>query len=231
MRTTMSMALSEDERACYGPGFVARARVTLLEVNSEFPEPHRIRQAIARLESGKVIIYPTDTMYGLAADMAQHAAVERLYALRRLDPKKPLSLICASLAQMRQYAAYSNECFRFMKRVLPGPYTFILSATREAPRMGQSKRRTVGVRMPAHPVAQALVEALGRPLLSTSAMPDGENAFSDPVSLADQYGASGEVALVLDAGILGGTPSTVIDWSEEQPVVIRRGAGPVDDLE
>jgi tRNA threonylcarbamoyl adenosine modification protein (Sua5/YciO/YrdC/YwlC family) len=209
---------------------LAKQRVTLLEVHGEHPEPHRIKQAVARLEAGKVVVYPTDTMYGLAADMDQHSAVGRLYALRKLDPRKPLSLICSSIGQVRQYATFSNECFRFMRRALPGPYTFILAATREAPRMGQSRRRTVGIRIPAHPVAQALVEALGRPLLSTSAMPEGDSPFSDPVALADHYSAAGEVALVLDAGILGGTPSTIIDWSEETPVVLRQGAGPVDDL-
>ncbi len=202
---------------------MARARAQLLEINPEHPEPHRIKQAVARLEAGKVVIYPTDTIYGFGADMAQHAGVDRLYALRKLDPKKPLSLICATLSEISRYALVENECFRFMKRVLPGPYTFILRATRDAPRMGQAKRRTVGIRIPANPVAMALVDALGRPLLSTSAVLD--DGPSDPVRLAEELANSPDVALVLDAGILSGTPSTVIDWSDEQPLVIRAGAG------
>lgn len=208
---------------------LAKPRVTLLEINPEHPEPHRVRQAVARLEAGKVIIYPTDTLYGLGADINQHAAVDRLYALRRLDPKKPLSLVCSSLSQVSQYATFDNACFRFMKRVLPGPYTFILRATREAPRMGQSKRRAVGIRIPNHPVGLALVETLGRPILSTSALLEEGADVSDPVQLADQY-AGTEVALVLDGGLLGGTPSTIIDWTEAEPVVVRQGAGDVTDL-
>jgi tRNA threonylcarbamoyl adenosine modification protein (Sua5/YciO/YrdC/YwlC family) len=208
---------------------VARGRVQRLEIHPEHPEPHRIRQAVARLQSGIPVIYPTDSLYGIAADSSQSAAMQRLYSLRRHDPKKPLSLVCTDLAQVGQFATFSTECFRFMKRCLPGPYTLILSATKSAPRMGQSKRRTIGIRIPAHPVAQALASSHGSPLLSTSVREETDDV-QDPVEIAEWFGAH-EIGVVLDAGILKGRASTVIDWTGDEPAILRRGAGPVDDLE
>lgn len=208
---------------------MAVKRVQLLAVNPHHPEPHRIRQAAARLEAGSNVVYPTDTIYGLAAALDRRPAVERLYQLRKLDRSKPLSLVCSDLSSVSRFAVVTNECFRAMKRVLPGPYTFILRATKEAPRLGQSKRKTVGIRIPDHPVAQALVEALGTPLLSTSSLGDPGSELSDPVRLAEAY-AGTDVSLVLDAGLLRGVPSTIIDWSEDEPVVVREGAGPVEAL-
>src|SRR5262245_17900616 len=189
-----------------------RRRAPLLGISAEHPEPHRIRQAVARLKEEEVIVYPTDTIYGLAVDMGSRRGIDWLYSLRKLDPKKPLSIVCGSLSEASRYAIIENECYRFMRRVLPGPYTFVLRATRDVPRTGDSKRRAVGVRIPAHPVALALASELGRPLLTTSAILDeaSPQEVSDPVKLAEQYGEG--VALVLDAGILEGTPSTVIDW-------------------
>jgi tRNA threonylcarbamoyl adenosine modification protein (Sua5/YciO/YrdC/YwlC family) len=214
---------------CYGVPTLARNRVQILEINSEHPEPHRVRQAAARLESGQNVVYPTDTIYGLAAAVNQRGAVDRLYRLRKLDRSKPLSLVCANLSAVAHYAVVDNECFRAMKRVLPGPYTFILRATKAAPRLSQSKRKTVGIRVPSHPVAQALVEALGAPLLSTSGLGDPGGDLSDPVALAEVY-AGTEVSLVLDAGLLRGVPSTVVDWSGDEPEILREGAGDVEAL-
>lgn len=209
---------------------MSRAKSNRLEVHPEHPEAHRIGRAVAELEKGLAIVYPTDSLYGLAVDLRNLTAIDRLYRLRRLDPKKPLSLICSSLSQIGQYAVVSNECFRFMRRVLPGPFTFVLNATREVPKTGQSKRKTVGIRFPDHPVAQALVEQLGRPLLSTSAvMEEDPEGLSDPLILAGAYPAR-EVPLVLDAGLLEGTPSTVVDWTGEAPDVLRIGAGDITDL-
>lgn len=216
-------------RGCGTAPPVARNRVTRLEINPEHPEPHRLRQAIARLEGGQPIIYPTDTLYGLGADLQQTSAVQKLYGLRRLDPKKPLSLICSSLEEVGRYAVFSNDAFRFMRRHLPGPYTLILKATREAPRMGQSKRRTVGVRIPDHPVAIELIRMLGRPMLSTSVEEEGDEV-QDPAIYAERFQAF-EVGLILDAGILEGRSSTVIDWSDEEPELLREGAGPTDLFE
>ncbi len=212
---------------------MARARAPLLEIHPDHPEPRKIQQAKQKLEEGRVIVYPTDSIYGLGADIENRSAIDRLYALRKLDKKKPLSIVCASLSDASRYAVIDNEVFRVMKRLLPGPYTFVLKATREAPRMGDTKRRTVGIRLPSHPVALALIEALGRPLLSTSAIIDEEDREpgpSAPSTLADHYGAEG-VALVLDAGHLDGAPSSVIDWTEETPKVLRAGAGDISSFE
>ncbi|MCC7385442.1 MAG: threonylcarbamoyl-AMP synthase [Deltaproteobacteria bacterium] len=210
---------------------MARARAPLLAISAEHPEPHRIRQAVARLKDEEAVVYPTDTIYGLAVDLESRGGVDRLYSLRRLDPRKPLSVVCGSLSEASRYAVLDNDCYRFMRRVLPGPYTFVLRATREVPRTGDQRRRAVGIRIPAHPVALALVAELGRPLLSTSAIldtEDGEGRVSDPVALAERYGDG--VALVLDAGILEGTPSSVVDWTEDGPRVLRVGAGDVSEL-
>lgn len=195
-----------------------------MEIHPEHPEPYRIQQAVARLADGKVIVYPTDTIYGLGADVQQRSAIDRIYALRKLDPKKPLSLVCGSLSEAAKYAIIPDDCYRAMKRLLPGPYTFILRATREAPKMGDTKRRAVGIRIPGNPVALALVRTLGRPLLSTSAILDEHaDEISDPLALADHYAS--DVTLVIDAGPLLGTPSSVVDWTDEAPVIVRRGAG------
>jgi tRNA threonylcarbamoyl adenosine modification protein (Sua5/YciO/YrdC/YwlC family) len=202
-----------------------------MAINPQHPEPHRIQQAMDKLAAGRVIVYPTDTIYGIGADIVDKAAIARIYALRRLDEKKPLSLVCASLSEASRYAVIDDDCHRVMRRLLPGPYTFILRATKDAPKMGDKKRRTVGIRIPESPVALALVGKLGRPLLSASAIVEGSlMTVSDPVELADAYGSEG-VALVLDAGQLSGVPSSIIDWTEETPVIVRQGAGDVTSFE
>ena len=165
-------------------------------------------------------MYPTDTIYGLGADSESRSAIDALYTLRKLEPHKPLALICRSLADVGQYAIMSNDCHRFMRRHLPGPYTFVLP--------GKTKRRAIGVRVPDSPVALALIDALGRPIISTSAIFNGE-VTTDPIILAETLDPQ-LVGLVLDAGLLTGVPSTVIDWTEEEPQVVREGAGDVSDL-
>ena len=206
----------------------SKTRSQLVDVAIDHPQPRKIQKAAEHLDAGRVVGYPTDTLYALAADPHSHPGTERLYGLRGLPAKKPLSLICSSFQQISEYTVLSDGCFRFMKRVLPGPYTFILRASKAAPRLADNKRKTVGVRLPHAPVAVALVEALGRPLLSTSATEPGE--VSDPREVVAMFGGH-DVPVVLDAGLLSGTPSTVIDWSEDVPEVIRAGAGPLLELE
>ena len=210
------------------PNALARRHIPRLDVNPVHPEPRKIRQAAGLLESGRVVVYPTDTIYGLGADLSSRAAIDALYTLRKLDPEKPLSLICRSLSDVGRYAVIPDDCFHFMRRHLPGPYTLILKATPDAPRLGKSKRRTIGVRVPDNPVAHALVDALGRPIISTSAIFD-DAASSDPIILAETLDPQ-LVGLVLDAGLLTGVPSTVIDWTGEAPELVREGAGDVSEL-
>ena len=210
---------------------MGRERSKLLEISSEHPETNRIRQAVQRLIAGEAIVYPTDTIYGLAVDIEARHGIDQLYKLRKLDPKKPLSLICADLSVVSRYANIHNDCYRFMRRVLPGPYTFVLTATTLVPRTGDKKRRAVGIRIPNNPVAHAIVEELGRPIWTTSALIEDAPADSpsDPWALAEHYGD--HVSLVLDAGVLQGTPSSVIDWTGDSPIVLRAGAGDVSELE
>lgn len=180
-----------------------------------------------------LVVYPTDTLYGLGGRLSSRTALDRIYSLRGLDRNKPLSVVCASLSDASRYAVIPDECFRAMRRLLPGPYTFVLPATRLVPKMGDKRRRSVGVRIPAHPIALALIEAMGEPLLSASAIldddPPEDQDISDPIRLAERYGA--EVAVVIDAGILRGGASSVIDWTEEAPKILRRGAGDLSLLE
>jgi tRNA threonylcarbamoyl adenosine modification protein (Sua5/YciO/YrdC/YwlC family) len=179
------------------------------------------------VESGHIIAYPTDTIYGLGAALDRRDAIEALYEIRGLDEKKPLSLVCSSLSEVSRYAIIDNDCHAVMRRALPGPYTFILKATSEAPRMGRSRRRTIGVRIPDSPIAMSLLEILERPLISTSAIIDDSVGPSDPIELSERLDPQ-RIGLVLDGGVLSGVPSTVVDWSEGAPVVLREGAGSLD---
>ncbi len=195
-----------------------------VHINAEHPEPRKIAQAVMALERGDVIAYPTDSVYGLGCDVLSKRGVEALYRMKNMRPDQLLSFVCPDLSDIANYALVSDSAYRVMRRLLPGPYTFILSATKEVPKVLRMKRKTVGVRVPSHPVTLALTRALGRPLVSTSASVDGEFLI-DPAEIEDRFP---ELALVLDADGVSLTPSTVIDLSGEEPIVVRQGAGPVD---
>jgi len=200
----------------------------LLSVNPDHPEPRKIRRAVDTLEAGEVIGYPTDTVYGLGCDLFNKRAIERLYQIKGIGPAQRLAFICPDLSNVARYAIVDNAAFHVLKRYLPGPYTFILEATREVPKIIQTKRRTVGVRIPNHPVTLALVRALGRPLISTTAAPHGEDPYVDPHEIDERFKG---LAMVLDAGAGGSLPTTVIDLTRAYPEVIREGAGPVQEFE
>ena len=197
-----------------------------IHVNARHPEPRKIAQAVAALERGDVIAYPTDSVYGLGCDAQSKRGVEALYRMKGMSHQQLLSFVCPNLADIARYALVSDAAYRVMRRLLPGPYTFILTATKEVPRMLRMKRKTVGVRVPSHPVTLALTHALGRPLVSTSASVEGEFLI-DPAEIEQHFP---ELELVLDAEGVGLTPSTVIDLSGDEPVLVREGAGPVDFL-
>jgi tRNA threonylcarbamoyl adenosine modification protein (Sua5/YciO/YrdC/YwlC family) len=195
-----------------------------IHVNSRHPEPRKIGQAHAALERGDVIAYPTDSVYGLGCDILSRKGVEALYRMKNMPHDQLLSFVCPDLADIARYAIVGDAAYRVMRRLLPGPYTFILAATKEVPKSLRMKRKTVGVRVPSHPVTLALTRALGRPLVSTSASWEGEYLI-DPAEIESRFP---ELALVLDSDEVGLTPSTVIDLSDGEPVVVRAGAGPVD---
>ena len=195
-----------------------------IHVNAKHPEPRKIARAIAELEKGEVIAYPTDSVYGLGCDISSRRAVESLYRMKNMQHDQLLSFVCPDLSDISRYAIVGDAAYRVMRRLLPGPYTFILAATKEVPRVLRMKRKTVGVRVPSHPVTLALTRALGRPIVSTSASVNGEFLIV-PDEIEQAFP---DLALVMDSEDVGLTPSTVIDLSEGEPVVIREGAGPVD---
>ena len=198
----------------------------LLHLNAKHPEPRKIAQAVTALERGSVIAYPTDSVYGLGCDLLSKQGIEALYRMKGMRSDQLLSFVCPDLSDIARYAIVGDAAYRVMRRLLPGPYTFILPATKEVPRTLRMKRKTVGVRIPSHPVTLALTSALGRPIVSTRASLDSEFLI-DPREIEERFH---ELALVLDAEGVGLTPSTVIDLSGDEPVLVREGAGPVDFL-
>ena len=201
--------------------------VVLLDINPEHPEPRKIQRAVEVLEKGGLIGYPTDTVYGLGCDLMNKQAVERLYQIKGMQKQKSLAFICHDLGDIAKYAVVDNWAYRILRRFLPGPYCFILPATREVPKMALSKQKTVGIRVPNHPVITTLARELGRPIISTTANAPGEDAFIDAAELRDHFRV---LDLVLDGGAGGLSPTTVVDLSEGHVEIVREGAGPIDDL-
>lgn len=197
----------------------------LLSINPDHPEPRKIRRAAEALTAGEVIAYPTDTVYGIGCDLMNKHAIDRVYELRHIERSHQLAFICPDLSDIARYAIVENQVYRVLRRLLPGPYTFILSATREVPKLVQSKKKTVGIRVPNHPVTLALVRELGRPLISSTAAPLGGEPLIDPHDIDATFRGLG---LVLDAGVGGTVPTTVIDLTKNPPEIVREGAGPVD---
>lgn len=193
-----------------------------LVVNKDFPEPRKIGRAVEILERGGVIAYPTDTTYGIGCNIFDKKAVDRIHRLKGLKKDHLLSFVCADLSDIARYALVENEAYRIMKRLLPGPYTFVLRATPEVPRMLQSKRRTVGIRVPDHPVTLALARGFKKPIISTSTTVEGRTLKNaDEINLHMGHGLD----LILDAEHIDEPPSSIVDLSGPYPEVIREGKG------
>jgi tRNA threonylcarbamoyl adenosine modification protein (Sua5/YciO/YrdC/YwlC family) len=199
----------------------------LLAVHSDHPEPRKIRRAAEVLAGGGVIAYPTDTVYGLGCDILSKHAIDRLYTIKGMDRSQPLAFVCPDLSDIARYALVDKPVYRVLRRFLPGPYTFILEATREVPKLLQMKRKSVGIRVPASETPRALARELGRPIVSTTACFPGEDPFVDPHEIHEAFHG---LSLVLDGGAGGLVPTTVIDLTKTPPEVVRIGAGPVDDV-
>ena len=199
----------------------------LLEISADHPEPRKIRRAVDALEAGEVIAYPTDTVYGLGCDFSSKKAVDRLYQIKGMDRSHPLAFICPDLSEIARYAVVDNQTYRLLKHFLPGPYCFVLEATREVPRILQTKRKTICIRLPIHGVTTSIVKELGRPLLSTTAQRAGADPHVDANEIDDDFKGLG---LVIDSGAGGVVPTTVVDLTVSPPVVIREGAGPIEEL-
>lgn len=203
----------------------------ILRVHTDTPDARTLRRAAEILGSGGIVIYPTDTVYGIGCSVANKNAIERIHLIKRQRQDRPFSFVCSDLTHISEYANVSNAAFKIMKHLIPGPYTFILPAARmkQLPRILVSKRKTVGIRVPDSPVALGLVRELGHPILSTSVTDDNGELLNDPEAITDRFRNS--VELILDAGTLTSEPSTVLDLTGEQPVIVRHGAGDVSFLE
>ena len=197
----------------------------LLHIHPENPQPRQIKTVVDCLQRGGIIIYPTDTIYGLGCDILQQKAVERICRIKKVDPKKAqLSFICSDLSHLSDYAKQlPTTTFRLLKEYLPGPYTFILPASKMVPKILQSKKDTIGLRIPDNKIALAIVNELGRPVLSASLPGEMVEDYTDPEIMHENF--RNEVDIVIDGGIGGITPSTVIDCTKEEYEIIRQGAG------
>jgi tRNA threonylcarbamoyl adenosine modification protein (Sua5/YciO/YrdC/YwlC family) len=196
----------------------------LMEVNPFTPEPRKIRRAVDVLLDGGLIAYPTDTVYGIGCDLFDKKAVDRLYQVKGMPRSHQLAFVCGDLGEVAKYAIVNDYEYRILKRFLPGPYCFILRTTNEVPRIVQSPRKQVGVRVPNHPVTLALVQELGHPIISSTAARPGQPPFIDPKELDLEFKG---LDLVIDGGVGGEAPTTVIDLTTERPTVVREGAGDI----
>ncbi len=191
------------------------------------PQPRLIKQAADLVRNGAVIAYPTDSCYALGCHLGDKEAVARIRQIRGVDDKHHMTMVCRDLSELARYARVDNVQFRLLKNNTPGSYTFILEATKEVPnRLQHPKRSTIGVRIPDHPVALALLEELGEPLLSsTLILPNEEFAMNDAEQIRDLL--QHQIDLVVDGGAVGLDPTTVIDLTKDTPVVVRFGKGDV----
>ena len=197
----------------------------LIHVHPENPQPRAIRTIVDTLREGGIIIYPTDTIYGIGCDIFQPKAIERICRIKQVDPAKAqLSFICYDLSDLSQYTkSISTPLYRLLKSHLPGPYTFILPASKEVPKILKSRKDTIGLRVPGNNIARTIVRELGRPILSASLPGEMVEEYTDPEMMQSNFGKL--VDLVVDGGIGGWTPSTIIDCTQDPPELVRQGAG------
>lgn len=202
----------------------------LLEIHPKNPDTRKIQQAVNILEKGGIIIYPTDTVYGIGCDIFNQKAVDKICKLRGLNPKKArLSFICKDIGQVAEYAKQiDNETFRLMKKNTPGAFTFVLNSSNDVPKLFKNKKRTIGIRIPDNQIVLDLVEQLGRPILTTSLKNDDEilEYFTDPIDIFDDF--KNQVNLVIDGGVGGNVASTVVDCTQGEFEVLREGAGEIN---
>jgi tRNA threonylcarbamoyl adenosine modification protein (Sua5/YciO/YrdC/YwlC family) len=201
-------------------------RMLRLHVKLDHPQPRHIARVAETLRSGGLAVYPTDTTYGLGCDLYSKRSIDRIYQLKGLDKKHRLSFLCADLSQVAHYAIVEDKNYRILRHHVPGPYTFILPATREVPKIVQTNTQTVGIRVPKSLVCMALLQELGHPIITTTVARsiDGEAAYTnDPDDIAKMFGHS--VDVLLDGGPLVDEPSSVIDLTGPDPVIVRKGSG------
>jgi tRNA threonylcarbamoyl adenosine modification protein (Sua5/YciO/YrdC/YwlC family) len=197
----------------------------LISIHPDNPQARQLSMVKDCLESGGIIAYPTDTIYGLGCDIFHPEAIEKICAIKKVNPEKAnLSFICSDLSDLSVYAkAIDNSLYRIMKKALPGPFTFILPASKQVPKILQSKKKTIGLRIPNNNIALSIIKTLGHPILSASFPGDNIEDYTDPEIIYEHWGK--QVDLVVDGGIGGIVPSTVVDCTGDEYRVIRQGAG------
>ena len=199
-----------------------------ISINRQNPQMRLIRIAVEILKEGGLVVYPTDSRYGLGCDILHKSAIERIYKLKKRDYQHPLSFIFPDLKNLSRYAHISTPNYKILKKCLPGPYTFILEATREIPKIMLSKRRTLGIRIPDEPIVMALVNELNNPLLNSSVPSNSNIEMNDPEEIEEHLGYA--VDIILDGGIIISEPSTVYDLTESEPALIRQGKGDLSSV-
>ena len=197
----------------------------LIRIHPENPQARQLTMVKDCLETGGIIAYPTDTIYGLGCSILHHEAVEKICAIKKVNPEKAqLSFICADLSDLSTYAkSIDNVLYRILKKTLPGPFTFILPASKQVPKILQSKKKTIGLRIPNNKIALSIIETLGHPILSASFPGDNVEDYTDPEIIYEHW--SNQIDMVVDGGIGGIVPSTVIDCTTDEYVLLRQGLG------
>jgi tRNA threonylcarbamoyl adenosine modification protein (Sua5/YciO/YrdC/YwlC family) len=196
----------------------------LLSINPDNPNPRLIQQTVAALKRGAVICYPTDTVYGIGCDIFNQKAVKRVFQIKKRPAHKPFSFMCPSLKNVSKYCHISNSGYRIMKKALPGPYTFILQAAKIVPKIMITKQKTVGIRVPDNNICRDLAEALGNPIVTTSALIDPEEPpIREIYEIEERFGKL--VDIIIDGGPLYPEPSTVVSLIDDPPIIVREGKG------
>lgn len=194
----------------------------------DHPQQRLIKRAVDFLKQGKIVVYPTDTIYGLGADAMHREAIQRIFKIKEVSHHKLLTLICPGLNDIADWAVVPDHAYRIIRRVIPGPYTFILKATKKVPKIFLQKRKTIGVRFPDSAVVQSLLEHLGHPIISSSVPQSDDGYFTDPEEIARRF--PNDIDLILDAGVMLNKPSTVVDFTSAEPEIVREGAGDINAL-
>lgn len=202
----------------------------LIQVHPTDPQPHRVRNIVDRIREGAVIAYPTDSSYALGCRIGDRNAIKRIGRIRRTDRKHNYTLVCADLSEISVYARVENWAYRLIKSLTPGPYTFVLPATRQLPKiLSHPKRRTIGIRVPDHPLVNAMLEELGEPIMSsTLSLPGDDRPLTDPVEIEERIGH--DIDVIVEAGSTGIEPTSVLDLSGGAVEVLRAGRGDVSQF-
>ena len=197
----------------------------MLYINADNPQQRLIDQAVQCMKQGGVIAYPTDTMYGIGCDIYNQKAVKRIFQIKNRDKKKPFSFICGDLKNVSQYCLLSNSGYRLMKKCLPGPYTFVLQSLKIVPKIMMTKQKTVGIRVPQNEICRQLVESLGNPILSTSAIINDKETPSEAYEVEEILGK--QVDVIIDGGTIIPSPSSVISLINDNIEILREGQGDI----